>query len=131
MNNQHSNDTNPSERRRYTRIDSNLSINIRNGNFDIVTETKNISCIGAYCQVDRYVPLLTKLKTSILIPTKTKDNSKHIDCGGIVVRIEKLNHPLEELYNIAIYFNEIKKDDLNKIESFVKEQAQYKSLTSA
>lgn len=110
------------ENRRYPRINKNLPIKIRNGDFDIVTETKNISCTGAYCQVDRYVSPFTKINARILIPAKTKT---YINCQGIVVRVEKGDNDLETQYNIAIYFNDISKSDMSKIDRFVKSQPNY------
>lgn len=110
------------EKRRHPRINKNLPIKIKNGDFDIVTETKNISCIGAYCQVDRYVSPFTKIKAKISIPAKIKNNSTYVNCKGVVVRVEKSDNTLETQYNIAIYFNEISKADMSKIDRFVKNQ---------
>jgi len=110
---------NQTEKRRHLRIEKNLPIKIKGEEFDIVTETKNISCAGAYCKVDRYVAPFTKVKTTILL-SPTKDESKCINCKGVVVRVEKLNNVLEPQYNIAIYFNEISKMSMLKINRFVK-----------
>ncbi|MFC1645606.1 hypothetical protein ACFL2Y_00285, partial [Candidatus Omnitrophota bacterium] len=52
------------EKRKHLRIIKSLPIKIRNEDFDIVAETKNVSCAGAYCRVDRYVAPFTKLKTT-------------------------------------------------------------------
>lgn len=113
------------EKRRYPRVSKNLPIKIKNGDFDIITETKNVSCTGAYCQVDKYIPVFTKIKTTILLPSKTKNATQNINCKGVVVRVEKSNNTLEQQYNIAIYFNEISKINLLKINRFVKNQPDY------
>lgn len=112
------------EKRCHARIKKNLPIKIKHKDFDfdIVTETKDISCAGAYCQVDRYLAPLTKIKTKILLPFKKKNKSQYIDCTGIVVRSEKTNNNLEEQYNIAIYFNEINKTNMQKINHFIKDR---------
>ncbi|MBL7196893.1 MAG: PilZ domain-containing protein [Candidatus Omnitrophica bacterium] len=112
------------EKRRYPRIVKNLPIKIKHEDFDIVTETKNVSCIGAYCQVDRYVPPFTKVKATILL-SPVKDNSKCINCKGVVVRVEKNENALEPQYNIAIYFNEISKVNMLKINRFVKNRSDH------
>ncbi|MFC1753449.1 PilZ domain-containing protein [Thermoproteota archaeon] len=117
-----------SEKRRHPRIAKNLPIRIKDGDFDIVTETKNISCTGIYCQVDRYFPPFTKIKTKILLPAKTKNKHQYIECDGIVVRIEKDGNDLEEQYNIAIYFNEISKTSVQKISRFIKQRERVPSL---
>ncbi len=111
------------EKRRHLRVRKNLPITIKHNGFDVVTETKNISCAGAYCQVDRYIPPFTKVKTTISLPAATNNQSQYINCQGVVVRVEKENNDLEMLYNIAIYFNEISKANMQKINSFVKNQA--------
>ena len=110
------------EKRRHPRIEKNLPIKIKNGDFDIVAETENISCAGAYCQVDRYLAPLTKIKTRLLVPSKTKEKHMTIDCEGVVVRVEKNEIELEERYNIAIYFENIHKADLKKINQFIKDR---------
>ncbi|MDD5005614.1 MAG: PilZ domain-containing protein [Candidatus Omnitrophica bacterium] len=117
-----SEDKNKIEKRRYPRAERNLPIKIKNEDFDIVTETKNISCTGTYCQVDRYIPPFTKIKATILLPSKMKNNSSYINCEGVVVRVEKKGNNLEIQYNIAVYFNEISKINMLKIDRFVKSQ---------
>lgn len=115
------------EKRRHPRIKKNLPIKIRNIDFDIVTETKNISCAGVFCQIDRYLAPLTKIKTRLLIPLKTREKHQTIDCEGVVVRVERNQNPLEEQYNIAIYFENIQKKDAAKISRFIKERSETNS----
>ena len=112
------------EKRRYPRVKRNIPLKLENNDFDIVTETKNISCTGAYCLIDRYLPVLTKIKTRILLPSRIKNKDQHIDCNGVVVRIEKNNNNLENQYNIAIYFNEISKKNTLLINRFIKQQTE-------
>ncbi|HQP91371.1 MAG TPA: PilZ domain-containing protein [Candidatus Omnitrophota bacterium] len=110
------------ERRRYARVTKNIAIKLKDKDVDFVTETKNISCIGAYCQVDSYLPILTKLKIALLLPRpKGSKTAKHIICEGTVVRVERSVDPVElNKYNIAIYFNQIAKNDMKLIDSYVK-----------
>ncbi len=112
------------ERRRYQRASKNIAIKLKDREADFVTETKNISCIGAYCQIDTYLPLLTKLSITLLLPrSKESKNAKHITCEGTIVRIERASDPPEHnKYNIAIYFNEISKGDMKIIDAYVKNQ---------
>ncbi len=111
-----------SERRRYPRAPKNLAIKLEDKEVDFVTETKNISCIGAYCQIDTYLPILTKLKITLLLPKdKNAKTPKHVTCEGTVVRVEKCSDPLESnKYNVAIYFNQIAKGDMKLIDLYVK-----------
>jgi len=110
------------ERRRFQRSASNLAIKLEDREIDFVTETKNVSCIGAYCQVDSYLPILTKLRITLLFPKhKGLKSAKHIACEGSVVRVERSGDQLESnKYNIAIYFNQISRSDMKFIDAFVK-----------
>ena len=114
----------PSERRRHARVSKNLAIKITDKDVDFVTETKNISCLGAYCQIDAYLPLLTKLNIALLLPkSKNSKEPKHIVCEGTIVRVERvISDPTEtNKYNIAIYFNKISKSDMKLIDSHIKQ----------
>jgi c-di-GMP-binding flagellar brake protein YcgR len=99
------------ERRRYPRIKKILPLKVSTDEYDISTETHNLSCIGAYCTVDRYIPPMTKLSILLFLPKDKKDYTK-ISCKGVVVRTEKQSL---KKYNIAIFFNEISESQKNKI----------------
>lgn len=113
------------DRRKAARISTNIAIKLKDKDVDFVTETKNVSCIGAYCQIDTYLPLLTKLKITLLIPrSKNSKTAKPIICEGTVVRIERCPNGVEQnRYNIAIYFNQISKSDMKLIDNYVKNHA--------
>lgn len=117
--------TDPADRRRFLRISKNIAIKFKDKEVDFVTETKNISCIGAYCEVDTYLPLLTKLKITLLLPrSKNSKTAKPIVCEGTVVRVERAGSGVEQnRYNIAIYFNQISKSDMKLIDIYVKNHA--------
>ena len=102
------------ERRRYSRIKKPLPLKIKNEGFDIVTETKNISAYGTYCLIDRYLAPYTKLAIRLSLPSKGRTGQ--INCRGVIVRTEENS---DNIYNIAIYFNEIKKIDQKKISRYV------------
>lgn len=110
------------ERRRYPRVWSSLGIRLGSDEKEeIDTESKDISACGVYCQVDRWLPLMTKLRVTIILP------SKKIICNGIVVRVETVNNFKERLsnakrHNIAIFFNEIKPRDRAYLIRYVKLQ---------
>ncbi len=110
------------ERRRFARVHKNIAIKLRDQEADFVTQTQNISCIGAYCQIDAYLPILTKLKITLLLPKSGSSKTpRHITCEGTIVRVERSNDPIEtNKYNIAIYFNQISKGDMKFIDAYVK-----------
>jgi len=115
-----------SDRRRHTRVDSNIPVKICHEEGNIVTETKNISRAGAYCQVSQYIAPMVKLKMDLLIPGAIKkkvqkeNSTKKITVNGVVVRTEPVFG--QNTYNIAIFFNEISQKDSQRIEDYVESQ---------
>lgn len=109
------------ERRKAPRVTKNVSLRLSKTNFDAITETKNLSCNGTYCGVSKYIEPLTRVKIIILIPKPSKRGKAKtfkIECDGIVVRTEESGNR-KKPYNIAIYFNEIKEKDKDRISSYV------------
>jgi hypothetical protein len=108
-----------SERRQHPRVDNNVPLKISSADADFVTETKNISCAGAYCRVSRYLEPMTKLKVLLLLPVRKgkRVTTKKVSCFGVVVRTENI---LEgEGFNTAIFFNDIHPRDSRAIAEFV------------
>jgi c-di-GMP-binding flagellar brake protein YcgR len=107
------------ERRQHVRVDRHVPLKITREEEDIVAETVNISRSGAYCRINKRIPLMMKLKIQLLLPLRqgNKSVTKSIHCQGVVVRIEP---SLEEgFYNIAIFFNEIARRDAELINDYV------------
>lgn len=115
---------NGQDRRLSPRIIKRVPLKVKVDSFDIVTETQNISSSGAYCQVDKYIAPMTKINIKVLLPVRHKNNrivTKKMNCEGVVVRTEK-SLTQEGKFNIAVFFNGLKKPDLhNYIESHINE----------
>ena len=109
-----------SERRRAPRLYRNIPLKIIDGQGDIVTETANISNTGAYCKVNRYIDMMTKLKIDLLLPVVKghAKESRKITCSGAVVRTEPIPGATEQ-YNIAIFFTDLSKRDADFLVDFV------------
>ncbi|MBN2119467.1 MAG: PilZ domain-containing protein [Candidatus Omnitrophica bacterium] len=108
------------EKRKYPRVVKTIPLKLSSHQTDIVTQTKNISCIGAYCSINKPLPLMTKLKITLLLPEKEKDykdTSKKVNCLGIVVRSEKATH--KDDYDIAIFFEQIREKEKLKLEEYI------------
>lgn len=104
------------ERRKYPRIDNCLPLKLSYTDFDIVTETKNLSASGVYCAVNKPLEPMTKLNIVLLVPDKAKGhkNIHKINCQGVVVRKEEspnIKNNGKHPYCIGIFFNDIKKSD--------------------
>ena len=107
------------ERRKHPRLKGNIPVKICSSEFDVVTETKNLSRTGAYCRVNKYIEPMTKLALQLLLPFKRNDRiiTKKVSCRGVIVRVESI--PGEAGFNIAIYFNDIQNKDADCITDFV------------
>lgn len=107
------------EKRQHPRIEQNISLKISSGEVDFVTETRNLSCSGVYCRVNKYVEPMTRLALTLLLPQKkgSATVSKKIVCHGVVVRTE--NIPYENAFNLAIFFSDIRIQDKSIISAFV------------
>jgi len=107
------------ERRGDPRLDNNIPLKLYHGEGDIVTETINISRAGTYCRVKKYIEPMTKFQIQMLLPTKKngKVDIRKIKCEGVVVRTESV--PNEDIYNVAIFFQDITQRDAEYIADFV------------
>jgi c-di-GMP-binding flagellar brake protein YcgR len=106
------------ERRRYPRLETELPLKIAADGYAFNTNTENISCVGAYCHLDKYIPPFTKIAVKIDLPVAGNERLKNnnIECKGVVVRSED-----DEIggFNIAIFFNEIKNSQRQKISQYI------------
>jgi hypothetical protein len=111
------------ERRRYPRINKNMPLELKSGDSVVIAESINLSCIGAYCKVNKHIPLMTKLKIVFELLYDSEGNGgDHVECHGVVVRIDEVlseNSKVFGGYNVAIYFHDIEESEKNKIKNFV------------
>jgi hypothetical protein len=106
------------ERRLHPRVDLNLPISVAANGYDFTTNTKNISCLGAYCHIQKYVPPFTRVRIRMNLPMGSNGSSSHtqIECDGVIVRSED---ETKGGFNVAIYFNHIKDGPRQKISEYV------------
>ncbi len=100
-----------SERRLYPRFETKLPVKLAANGYDFSTTTENISCAGAYCHIDKYIPPFTKLAIKMCV------NKTNIECGGVVVRTDDEKNGG---FNIAIFFNRINDIQKQKIANYLK-----------
>jgi c-di-GMP-binding flagellar brake protein YcgR len=108
------------ERRQYPRIEKELPLKIVANGYDFVTTTQNVSCVGTYCHVDKYIPPFTKIAAKIALPiiTDRKNVNLSIECKGVVIRTEDEKRGG---FNIAVFFNDIKNKQRQKISQYIKQ----------
>jgi len=121
------------ERRQHPRLDHKLPVNLAVNGFDFSTSTHNISCVGAYCHLDKYMPPFTKIAVKLSLPDRpggsaclparqglASNSQSHkstiVECKGVVVRSED---EVNGGFNIAIFFNEMRDDQRKKIAHYI------------
>ncbi len=107
--------------RKHPRFILMLPLEISADDFYIETKTKNISCAGIYCEVDRFIPKETKIKISMKISLTINHQrvKKKINCPGRVVRIYPPNQQNDTSYNIAIEFSKIDQADKDLLLQYI------------
>lgn len=112
------------ERRVHPRIKENIPVSISSEGYNIITQTKDLSCAGAYCWIDKEIALMTKLQIIMKIPNTIDENKepKKIKCEGVVVRTEisvNVDNSVKPGYNIAVYFTNIDQKAKDSIAEFI------------
>ena len=109
------------ECRKYPRIEKPVPCRVSVGPSDFQTQTKNLSCGGALCQLTQPLALMTKLDIAIDLPAlKPRASRKWIRCRGVVIRQEPSTVVQgSPSYLTAIYFSELRPEDRRSIAEFV------------
>lgn len=107
-----------SERRLYPRLARELPLKVVANGYDFATSTQNVSCVGAYCQVNKYLPPFTRVLIKLTLPLATGSGNKNfsVECRGVVVRSEDSENGG---FNIAVFFNEIRDSQKKKISRYI------------
>ncbi len=106
------------ERRQYPRVEHSLPVKIAADGYQFVTNTENVSCVGAYCHLDKYIPPFTKIAVKLILPVRKDGGIKdvNVECSGVVVRTDDEK---KGGFNIALFFNEIKESQRKKISQYI------------
>jgi len=106
------------ERRQFPRVEQKLPLKIAANGYDFATVTNNISCIGTYCHIDKYIPPFTKIAVRLTLPVTSRIQVKNysVECKGVVVRTED---EISGGFNIALFFNDIKDSQRQKISQYI------------
>jgi hypothetical protein len=105
------------ERRVYPRLAHKLPLNLAVNGYDFSTVSRNISSVGAYCHLDKYMPPFTKISVKLSLPSKEQAGRNTIvECKGVVVRTED---EADGGFNLAIFFNQMRDDQRKKIAQYI------------
>lgn len=110
-----------SERRKSHRLKHGLAIKISIEEADFITQTENIGVNGALFQLEKAIPLMTRLAMTLLIPpAEKKKTTQKILCKGVVVRCEPLNpKDIGGIHRVAVYFSSIKDSDKKLLGKYI------------
>lgn len=107
----------PKERRQHPRLDQQLPLDLAVDGYDFSTTTRNISSVGAYCHLDKYMPPFTKISVKLSLPSKDQPGKNTVvECKGVVVRTED---EVNGGFNLAIFFNEMRNEQRKKIAQYI------------
>ncbi len=104
------------ERREFPRLNQQLPISVAANGYDFVTSTMNISCLGAYCRIEKYVPPFTRVRIKMDLPI-AKNEKAEVECDGVIVRSE--DDMDKGGFNVAIFFNRITDAPRKKITQYI------------
>ena len=115
------------ERRRMSRADAQLSMRVEGGATDggsvpIVTESRNISGSGVYCYSPHYLPPLSKVALTIVLPAVPGRNPSQrlLKCEGLVVRCQSSEGTKKErAYQLACSFLGLEAGVRDRLEEYV------------
>jgi hypothetical protein len=95
--------------------------------YDFATSTLNISCLGAYCHITKYIPPFTRVAIKLSLPIVAGNRKKNYDlsCEGVLVRTEDDS---DGGFNIAIFFNRIRQPQRRVISRYIKQFLPGRSL---
>ncbi|MDI6606427.1 MAG: PilZ domain-containing protein [Candidatus Omnitrophota bacterium] len=107
-----------SERRIHPRLAHRLPFKVVADGYDFTTTTQNISCVGAYCHIDKYVPPFTRVMIKLDLPINATPSGKSykVECKGVIVRSEDEDRGG---FNVAIFFNAIRNDQRKIISRYI------------
>ena len=111
------------ERRKFPRIhDEGLTLKLDAGDFGTMTHTTDISVSGLYCKIGSEVPLMSRVKLTIMVPDTTKVDIalSPLEVDGVVVR----QHPViidgvVKHFDVAIFFDNLSERDKNIIQGYI------------
>lgn len=112
------------EKRRAPRAKAAIPLEICSDKDVFEVFTRDISMVGTYLTLDRFIPLNTKLKVTILLPGGGRGGEtkpEKVTCCGIVVRNEEIEEAGERTrYGVAIHFTDFTREDKEKLAAYLK-----------
>jgi len=118
------------DRRKHKRASLEIPLDMHSADAkhkSFTAKTINLSAGGFYCKVPFFIPLLTKLRISMVVPMRQargKEQDHVVSCGGMVVRtVPEKPKPAIKGYEIGCFFTDIDDYDRLIIEQYLVERS--------
>lgn len=114
-----------SERRQLPRADAKLSMMVEAPPDDgrpqqVVAESQNISASGVYCTSSHFLPPLSKVALTIVLPRLGATRGKElVQCEGIVVRCQPIAKRGDRRFELACMFSDLDTRRRELLDAFV------------
>jgi len=91
------------------------------GRFEI--ETLNVSLSGAYCRSRYFLPIMTRLTVTLVLPGQKKQ--QNLSAAAVVVRVNpSTDAGSAGFYDMALYFTGMKPDEQERLGAFLRSRAE-------
>lgn len=107
------------ERRSSRRKNADFKVALTEPSCRILTNIKNISSSGIYCQIDNHISVMKKVALDMELSANS-NAPKTISCEGVVVRCDRIPDTSPARYDTAIYFTDIPNNVRSDIEDYIK-----------
>lgn len=106
------------EKRLHPRLEHKLPIKVAVDGYGFASSTQNVSCLGTYCHIQKYMPPFTKVIVNLTLPIMTDGGKRDcsLECKGVIVRTEDEKGGG---FNIAIFFNHITQEQRKAISQYI------------
>jgi len=113
-----------SDNRSYPRFILVLPLQLSTKNFTINTSSKNVSCSGLFCFVDRFIPINTELDVCMKLSyfVGARKVQKTVKCKAKIVRIESSENKEKGAFRVGIAFGQIKKENLLVLKKYIQKK---------
>lgn len=109
------------EQRAFRRHAERLSLHVASepqGQFEI--ETLNVSLSGAYCRSRYFLPVMSRMKVTLVLPSGR--TSERLEADAVVVRVNPSTDPaLAGFYDLALYFTRMDSSAQERLGAFLRE----------
>lgn len=101
-----------------------LPLQISTEDFTLDTTSKNISCSGVFCYVDRFIPLDSKVNVSMRLAyfVDGLKAQRTVKCKAKIVRIDSPSDKVNGSYRVGIAFEEIAGEDREALKAYIQKK---------